>query len=302
MAVNVEMWRPDIVENLYAKNEFLKESFNADEYVLGGSVVHIPQAGVASEVSEDVTSFPLAVEERVDTDVTYPLNRLSTKAIRISEGIDKAELSYDKRQSVIRDNMMSVLSYAGTRMIYNWTKNVPNTAASRVATTGAAVAASGAAMTGTRKAITAADIRKAQQLLDEQDVDSEGRILIITPEQKQQLLGDQDIKNVFYAVGDYKAGNIPEYAGFKIYVRSRIVRVASDGTVKLPTAANAALDSFAAVFYQRDCAERALGTVDLFDNQRRAEYQGDLLSFLLRIGGRARRADSKGVGLIVQGA
>ena len=35
--------------------------------------------------------------------------------------------------------------------------------------------------------------------------------------------------------------------------------------------------------------ERAKGNVDIFDNQNRAEYYGDIFSMELRLGGRQRR-------------
>ena len=45
MAVEREIWEGDIVEKLYAENPHLSLCVNADQYVLAGKVVHIPQAG-----------------------------------------------------------------------------------------------------------------------------------------------------------------------------------------------------------------------------------------------------------------
>ena len=47
MAVEREIWEGDIVEKLYAENPHLSLCVNADQYVLAGKVVHIPQAGAA---------------------------------------------------------------------------------------------------------------------------------------------------------------------------------------------------------------------------------------------------------------
>ena len=67
MAIEVEIWRGDIVEALYKDNAFLSRAVNADEYVLSGKVVHIPQAGSASGVEKNLASRPATINKLTDT-------------------------------------------------------------------------------------------------------------------------------------------------------------------------------------------------------------------------------------------
>ena len=48
MAVTPEIWTKDIEGNLFKDNEFLLKSIDESQYVVGGTVVHIPQAGSPS--------------------------------------------------------------------------------------------------------------------------------------------------------------------------------------------------------------------------------------------------------------
>ena len=90
-----------------------------------------------------------------------------------------------------------------------------------------------------------------------------------------------------------------KYAGFNILVRARTTRLRNEDSIMQPDMSNAGTDNIAAIFWQKSSVAKALGNVAIFDNPDRAEYYGDLISFLLRSGGRCRRSDKKGVGLLV---
>lgn len=47
MAIQKEIWEADIVENLYAQNPHLSLCVNADQHVVVGKLVHIPNAGAS---------------------------------------------------------------------------------------------------------------------------------------------------------------------------------------------------------------------------------------------------------------
>ena len=101
MAIQKEIWAAAIVEGLFASNSFLSKAFNADEFVNQGKVVHIPQAGAPSGVEKNRSKLPASVDRRVDDDVTFPLEEFTTNPVRIPHA-DTVELSYDKRESVLR--------------------------------------------------------------------------------------------------------------------------------------------------------------------------------------------------------
>lgn len=295
MAVNKEMWRPDIIESLFKSNNWLSRSFNADDMVVGGRIVHIPQAGAPSNVERNRVNLPAPIVKRNDTDIVYVLDEYTSDP-RLITDIDKKELSYDKRASIIREDTGQMMEVAGNNMLYNWAKNIP--AAAKIPTTGAAAAATAPGATGNRKIITEADIRKAQLLLNNQNVPREGRVMILPGNFLDQLMSDNNLKYAFQQVINLREGAVGRLYGFDLYERSSVLVESSANAIKLPEAASATDDNEAALFYYEQHVERALGDVDIFDNPRQAEYYGDVVSFLLRLGGRNRREDNKGVGYI----
>lgn len=299
MAVNVEIWRPDIVEALFKANPHVRAAFDADEYVVGGAVVHIPQSGGGTTVERNRATLPAPIVKRTDTDIVYPLEEYTTDP-RLITDIDKKELSFDKRMSVITEETGSLMEFVGDDIAYKWSVNVP--AASKILSTGSAAAATAPGATSNRKILAEADIRKARALLSAQNVPKEGRYMMVSPNVLDHLMSDNNLKYAFQQVVDLPEGVIGRLYGFNIIERSSVVvqgTGGTSGTVKLPEAASATDDDDCVLFWQQSMVERAMGTVTIFDNPNRAEYYGDIISFLVRMGGRARRADNKGVGLIV---
>lgn len=295
MAVNKEMWRPDIVESLFKANNWLNRAFNADDMVVGGRIVHIPQAGAPSNVERNRANLPAPIVKRSDTDILYALDEYTSDP-RLITDIDKKELSYDKRASIIREDTGKMMEVAGDNMLYNWAANIP--AGNKIATTGGNAAATAPGATGNRKIITEADIRKAQLLLNNQNAPKEGRVMILPANFLDQLMSDNNLKYAFQQVVSLKEGAVGRLYGFDLYERSSVLVESAAAAVKLPEAASATDDNECALFYYENHVERALGDVDIFDNPRQAEYYGDVVSFLLRLGGRNRRSDNKGVGYI----
>ena len=295
MAISVEMWQPIIKEELYSSNAFLQHLKNADEYVVGGKIVHIPQSGGPANVERNRSVFPATTRRRIDTDVTYVLDDFSTDPDHIHDA-EKVELSYVKTQSVIRENTGFMMQEAGDWTIYNSLRNA--TAAQVIETTGVAAAASASDATGDRKILTRADLRRAKVMLNKQNVPRAGRYLLLSSEMIDHLAADKDLVYAFQKTYDLKTGVIAEIEGFMLLERSKVINIAADGTIKTPDAATAVDDNDAAFFWQTDFVEKALGDYTMYDNYGRAEYYGDIFSFRLRLGGRACRADQKGYGII----
>ena len=107
MAIQKEIWMAAIVEGLFASNSFLSKAFNADEYVNNGKIVHIPNAGAASGTKKNRTELPAKVTKRTDIDVTFPLDEYTTDPVLIPNA-DTVELSYDKRESVLRQDKLKL--------------------------------------------------------------------------------------------------------------------------------------------------------------------------------------------------
>jgi hypothetical protein len=295
MAVNVEMWQPLVKEALFKSNEFLGTFKNTDEYVVGGSVVHIPQSGGPSNAVKNRSTLPATVVKRTDTDIVYPLDEYTTDP-RLITNIDQVELSYDKMSSIIREDTQVIMELAGDNILYDAAKNCVS--GSKIATTGSAAAATASGATGNRKIITEAELRAAKKLLNKQSVPMNDRYLLIDSDMLDQLMSDNSLRYAFQKTVDLKEGSLPRLFGFQIIERSSVLVVDNSQAVKAPGAASATSDSAAALFYQRDMLERALGDINVFEDTKSPTYYGDIISFLLRAGSRANRTDGKGYGLI----
>lgn len=302
MAVQKEIWENDIIESLWADNAFLNYAINVDNYVLAGKVVHIPQAGSAPATKVNRTELPAAVTKRTDTDVTYAIDEITSDPVLIPNA-DTVELSYDKRTSVTAETRAAINNVAALVMLYNW---APTLASAILRTTGSPVLAHANAATGNRKAVALADLKAAQKLMNKNNVPSEGRYAMFDAEMYDQITNEMTANQSrdFLAAYDEKAGIMGKLYGFNILMRSETISYTNDATPapKLFSVAGAAADNAAVICWQSTMVERALGEVKFFENTGDPTYYGDIYSSLVRIGGRKRRADGKGVIAIVQAA
>lgn len=302
MGLQKEIWENDIVENLFADNSFLSKAYNADEFVLAGKVVHVPQAGAPSEVTKNRTELPAVVVRRNDDEVTYVLDEYTT-APRLVTDAEKVELSYDKRQSIIGEDKANLNEAVANEFVYTWS---PNKATSILRTTGDAVAAHTPSATGNRKAFTVADVSAARKAINKANAPKEERYALLDSEMYDQLLNSmtEQQQQAFHAQADVANGTIGKLHGFNFYERSQgaVYTNAATPAPKSLSAEGAATDNAAAIFWQKNSVERALGEVKAFEKNNDPTYYGDILSFLLRAGGRIRRKDQKGVVAVVQAA
>lgn len=296
MALQPEIWEAQIVGNLYKDNEFLQYATNADEYVVGGRAVHIPNAAAPSGVVVNRSSLPATVTQRTDIDITYSLDEYTSNPILVPN-IDTIQLAYNKRESVMMEDMANLKQAQADSMLYRWGATTANT----IFTTGAAAAATAAGATGTRKLFTKDDLRKAKVLFDKQNIPAVGRVALLPPEYLEQLLADKDLAVNFTQYADIANGVVGMVYGFKIMVRSSVLAFdKTTNTAKDPTAATAATDNSAALCWHPTSVERALGTVKMFEQLNAPTYYGDIYSFLVMLGGRVRRNDGKGIAAIVE--
>ena len=128
MAIQKEIWQDHIEGNLFKNNEFLLASTDVSQYVLQGSVVHIPQAGALPTVVKDRSSLPASVTQRTDTDVTYALNEYTTDPILIPNA-DTVELSYNKRENILSEHEAALRQVTADNILVDW---APANAGSRV--------------------------------------------------------------------------------------------------------------------------------------------------------------------------
>ncbi len=320
MAVTPEIWTDYIIGNLFKNNEFILQSIDESQYVIGKGVVHIPQAGSPSGVKRNRTSLPATITRRRDIDITYVLDEFTTDP-RFIPNIDKAELSYEKMDSCMSEDMSYLQQFLAEAMAYNWrpTWFLKTTGTSKDATIG----------TGNRKTITVADFQAAKKRLNKWNIPAADRYVLISTDMIDQIVSElktnenRDVSVLYNAV----TGKLERLEGFTIYERSTSL-VAKGATLTLDTKTKlykwtstdltytpeeleeiwseetntnyAAGSCEITLFWQKNAVARALGVTEMFDDQGNPQYYGDIYSFLQRAGGRARRANEIGVLGIIQ--
>src|SRR3972149_4170443 len=61
LGADIELWQSFIAENLFRGMEFIRNAFNADQYVVGGRVVHIPNAGTPGGAKRNRQNLPAGI-------------------------------------------------------------------------------------------------------------------------------------------------------------------------------------------------------------------------------------------------
>ena len=292
MALDPEIWKPWIIEQLFADNQFLAYAQNADDYVLNGKVVHIPNAGTGSAVVKNRSTLPATVQRRTDIDVTYALDEYTTDP-RLIENAAKI-LSYNKMASAMGQDMNILKQYAAEGLLYSWVPASSNI----IATSGAATPTHLSGTTGNRKKIKLEDLEEAQARMDEQNIPADGRVSLFSARMFKQLvaqLSTSDYKD-FSRTYDPAKGIVGELFGFKLLKRSKVLRATTGNTFRDPASSTvAATDIDVVMCWHKDAVERALGTITIFERMKDPLYYGDVYSLLVRFGGRKVRADNKGV-------
>lgn len=297
MALNVEMWVRDIVENFFPNNEFITRSTDHSMYV-NNRTVHVPNAGTAPVITKNSSEVDLTATKRTDDDLEYSIDvfRSNPMYVQLSEEL---ELSYEKRMSVLGQTKAEIQRAVAEAVMYSW---VP-TSGKVVKTTGKSVEAHIPTATGNRNAMCIADVVAVKKEMDKADVPSEGRCMMLDADMYNQLLEsmtDAQVAN-FLAGADASTGVIGKFMGFDFYMRSKVLKASSTGVKKEWSASAAATDSAAGIAWHPSCVSRALGQVEVFEDSKSPFYYGDVLSCELRAGGTSMRADKRGVVLIYQG-
>ena len=302
MAIQREIWQDHIEGNLFKNNEFLLASTDAGQYVLQGSVVHIPQAGAVANVVKNRSSLPGTVVQRADTDITYSLDEYTTDPILIPYA-ETIELSYNKRESVLSEYESSLKQTIADNILVAWS---PSAAASLLRTTGGALASHLTGTTGNRKAFLSKDLKAAQLQLNKQNVPMENRYALMSADMFQQMTDDLSVTEYrdFSAAYNVKDGILGRLFGFNIMMRSNVVTYTNDTTpvVNAYGATPATTDNDAVICWQTDALERAVGAIKFFEKIDDPTYYGNVYSVSVRMGGRLRRSDTKGVVAIIQAA
>lgn len=310
MAMQKEIWQNHIEEGLFADNQFLSTFSKADKENINGRVVHIPQAGAASNVEKNRSVLPATVTQRTDTLLSYQINEFTSDP-RLVTNADEKELSYDKRNSVIEDDRANLAEFVAEDVLLSVVKaqvgaNTDLPAGNILLSVGANVAATAPGATGTRKAYALGDLQRAQTFMIAKKVWTEGKMFaLLTAQAAAQMFPAESQITATYMASvspeERKMGIMYNAYGFKIMVRSSVYILSAAGAFKPRAAATATTDVEGIVFYNGNALEFAMGDVEFFENVKDATYYASIISFLVRCGARAKREAFDGLLVIKQG-
>lgn len=297
--ITVEFWVDYIMGALFKDNQFLERCHKDDQFVIGGSIVHIPQAGAKPTVVKNRNTFPAVTKQRVDNDIVYPLDIYTTDPTHIPKA-ELMEISFDKIDSVLGEHMATLREALADDILAKWAARL---AVNQILTTGANL--DGHVGSGQRKKFVKENLKAAKKRMNILNISKTDRIALIDSEMMDQLEDDDDLKKRDFGQElDMKGGTIARLYGFDIIERSS-VNIFDNSATPQPKDSEAeeeSDDKAGVLCYQKDAVARALGTVDFFEDLKNPTYYGDIYSALVKMGGRQRRTDGAGVVSIIQDA
>jgi hypothetical protein len=310
-----EFWASYIVEKLRKTNPHIALCYDESKFIMGGSVVYIPQAGAKPSVVKNRGFGAATAVQRGDTAISYVLDVFTTDPTALLTS-EKLEISYEKQDSLLADHTDTLAESIGDELTYNWIRGLKPAvgggvtveflpASRQIPTSGAATAVNAEdGQTGTRKAMTYKEVQKMQAKFNKDNVPKQNRYAMLESYMQQEFIDSLSGNQMaaFQATADLANGIVGKFAGFTFLERSSVLALTSAGVFRLPGEALAATDNLASIFWQKDSVTKSLGDTKLFQDFDNPLYYGDIHSGLVKMGGRCRREDWKGVGLVVQSA
>lgn len=308
MALDREQWLADIQENLFKDNAIINRAVNHDGFV-NYKTVHVPQAGANPTITKNLGSFPATITQRTDSELTYSMDTYYVEPIHIEAGQETAFLSYEKRMSVLNQNIATLEEALVNNALYKW---APSGSTRLVRTTGTGTTnALAPSATGNRNAITLADILGAKAILDAENVPASGRILLLPSSMyNAQLLAIADVYQAqSYGQSALPSGVVTRIHGFDVMIRSTVVVYDNTGTPVIKAVGDngvpsspASTDNLGALAYHPSFVAKAMGNTEVMINEGVAEYYGSIVSAFQLFGASKMRTAQTGVVAIVQAA
>jgi hypothetical protein len=308
-----EFWVSYIVEKLRRTNPHIMLCDDESQYVKGGSVVYIPQAGANPTVVKNRAFGAATAVQRGDTAVMYALDVFTTDPTAITYA-EANEISYEKTDSVLGDHTDTLAETIGDELTYNWVRGVKPAvgggttieflpASRRIATSGANTDVNPEdGQTGQRKGMTYHEFDKMQAKFNKDNVPKKDRYAMLESYMHKEFVNSLSANQMaaFQATADLENGIVGKFAGFTILERSSVLALTAAGVFRVPGEALAATDNLASIFWHKRSVAKSMGTTELFQRMGDPLYYGDIHSGLVKMGGRCKREDWKGIGIVVQ--
>ena len=299
MALQTQVWQKHLVEDFFPDDSFISRSVDDSEYVYYRTV-HVPSSGKPSDVKVNRSVLPAEVKQRVDTEVTYDMDELTTDPIRVSNA-EEVELEYDKRASVLANDKKEIQRVASENILMRWAKGADS--ANPILTSGGEREAHTDKGVGKRLKMTSEAIRQAALRMDRQGIPDHGRYMILDPDMYSDLLDSLTEANrfAFISSANVAKGTVGQLYGIDIFKRTKVLRMKSNGDLIGNDEAGEATEVAVGFAWQENSVSRAIGQCIMYPGLKNPQWYSDIFSFLLRVGGSHRRSDKKGLFLIAEG-
>lgn len=253
--VLLELWEQELITNYeFLNREWLNTIANKDQYV-GNNVIHLHQIGADPDVLINNTTYPITVAGRVDDETPLSLFKYDTTNTEVTDDEINA-LPYDKKGSVVERHRIKLETEAAKHGLHQL-------APASESVTGAPVLRTTGATVNSRKRLTYEDLSNYALLLSELEIPLEDRQMVLCPEHANDLrLEDQTFRDRFNSTATGKL--ITQIAGFNIFEDVYCPKFATGGAKKAYGASPLSTDRNASVFFQKDNAIRAKGTVKAY--------------------------------------
>lgn len=285
MGINQEIWTRTFAENLFMNNTFMKSIPDHSEYI-HYNTVYIPQAGSNPNVVRDRAGLttPATPYQRADTTLDYDIVQYTTDPIVLTD-LEVQYLSADKRSSALKQHMRKL-----EQVIGNFTCQViaPTLVTKMVRTSGAAsTTALSSGATGSRSAVTLSNIASAKNILDNDNVDQEGRYILMPYSiYNTQFLGINEVAQAqAYGKETLPTGVVAEIHGFSVLSRAQVVSYNTGATPTLKgldsngnLSATTSTDNLAILCYHPDFLSQARGSIKVYEHENAPLNYGTIIS------------------------
>lgn len=286
--VNKEIWIDKLKEQFYAKYEWLNGVDDWSEWV-EYNTINFTAAGADPTILKNNAVFPIVAAQRTDTNSTVVLDTYDSTTTRVYN-VEEIEASINKLDSVIKQHKNALMSRIASECLWNY---APATAAAGAfAVTGA----NRAAVIGSQSTVAAtlqiSDIARAQQEFDTRNFPEDGRVLVLSPYHREDLL-KQDV-SLQKQFANLSTGQALDLYGFKIYVSPQTPIYVKSTLAKAAygAAADNTNDCIASVAFIQSEVMKAMGSMEMFYKEKgiNPEQRADEVGFQMRFKGVPQRS------------
>ncbi len=282
--LQTEVWVADIKEQPLPDTSFIMQSQDLSGYV-NNNTLHLAEAGVDPDVHLNyftANTDELPIQDIADIPHEVVLQIWSTSQTRHNNLLE-AELSYDKRASVLNRHRNALAKNMAQRTAFAWSPaDTDNTDYNKILNLGA----SDSVIDG---------LIDMQAFFRDQDLDMANMNVILTADHAARIRKEN--KSLYKEISSEKGATLYD---FKVFFYSKTPYYTSAGVKKPWGATVEATDKKASVIWCSDEVFRCTGDVEIYSTLRHSGWQADLFSMGQRaLNGKIRSNSPKYFGAIL---